>query len=87
MTTAPPPPISTPQRQSGKATASLVLGIIGLIVAPIISSTLAIILGALAMNETAAEPDLGGRGRAVAGLTLGIIGLIAGIIVGIVVFA
>ena len=79
----PPPPAAAvgEKRTSGKATASLVLGICGLIILPVICSTLAIIFGVMARNETAADPTLGGRGLATAGLVLGIVGLILGIIV------
>ena len=42
------------QVTNGKATASLVLGIIGLVLCPIVCSILAIILGTTARNEIAA---------------------------------
>lgn len=74
------------QRSSGKATAALILGIVGLIVLPIVCSTLAIIFGALAMGDTSKDPALTGRGRAIAGIILGVVGLIAGIVVWIVLF-
>lgn len=79
----PPPPAAAGQekRTSGKAIASLVLGIVGLIIVPVICSTLAIIFGVMGRNETEADPTLGGRGMATAGLVLGIVGLVAGIIV------
>ena len=68
---------------SRKAIASLVLGILGLIVLPIVFSTLAIVFGALAYRDTRPSAGAGGRGMAIAGLVLGIVGLILGLIVGI----
>ncbi|WP_217924999.1 DUF4190 domain-containing protein [Miltoncostaea oceani] len=65
---------------SGKATAALVLGIVGLLLVPIVCSTLAIIFGALAMGDTSKDPQLQGRGQAIAGLVLGIVGLVAGVL-------
>lgn len=68
------------QRTSGKATAALILGIVGLFLAPIISSTLAIVLGAMARADIGRDPALEGEGRALAGIILGVVGLIAGVI-------
>jgi uncharacterized membrane protein YvbJ len=56
----------TAQRTSGFAIASLVLGILGI-------SILAIIFGAIAINQTGKDPNLSGRGMAIAGLVLGIV--------------
>lgn len=56
---------------SGFATASLVLGIIGIIINPL--SIPAIIFGAIAINQTGKNPYLSGRGKAIAGLILGTI--------------
>lgn len=71
---------------SGKATAALVLGIIGMLIVPVICSTLAIIFGAMAMGDTSRNPQLGGRGQAIAGLVLGIIGLVAGFLMLMLIF-
>jgi Domain of unknown function (DUF4190)/zinc-ribbon domain len=60
---------------SGKATASLVLGIAGFLVFPVVCSILAIVLGAQAKREIAADPRLSGEGMATAGLVLGWVGL------------
>lgn len=64
------------QTSNSKATASLVLGIIGIFFCPIICSILAIILGYTARNEIAAS---GGRqaggGNATAGIILGWVGI------------
>lgn len=72
------------QRTPGKATAALVLGIIGIFILPIVCSTLAIIFGVQARNEIDADPSLGGRGMATAGMVLGIVGIALGILWAIV---
>lgn len=60
----------------GKATASLVLGIIGLVLFPIIPSILAIVFGNSAKHEIdASGGSLGGRGAASAGVILGWVAL------------
>lgn len=69
------------KRTSGKAIASLVLGIVGLLILPIVCSTLAIVFGTMARNETQRDPGLGGRGMATAGFVLGIVSLVVWIIV------
>jgi hypothetical protein len=72
-------------RTAGNATASLVLGIIGLFVCPVICSVAAIVVGLQARREIAATPGLGGRGAAGTGIALGVIGIavfIVGLIVG-----
>jgi hypothetical protein len=85
----PPPPYAqqpygygqpVAQKTSGKAVASLVLGIAGWLVAPFILSVLGIIFGAMARKETAQNPALGGRGLANWGFWLSITGLAAWII-------
>lgn len=64
-----------PQRTSGLAIASFVLGLVGLLVWGI-GSLLAVIFGHLALAEIDKAPNAtGGRGMAVAGLLLGYIGL------------
>jgi hypothetical protein len=81
-TSAPPPPAPAPShliQTSGKATASLALGLAGLVVLPVIGSLLAIAYGAMAYNDTERDAHLAGRGRAVAGLTLGLVGLVVGV--------
>ena len=76
-------PIASPQtndnvlpakRKSGHATASLILGLIGIIVNPCL--IFAIIFGAIALNKMKKDPNLEGRGQALAGLWIGIIGLV-----------
>jgi Domain of unknown function (DUF4190) len=67
---------TTTTRTSGKAIASLVLGIISLFLFGVIAGVLAIIFGVQARREIEADPSVGGRGLATAGLTLGIIGVV-----------
>ena len=75
------------QRTPGKATAALVLGIVGIFLCPLVCSVLAIIFGVQARNEIDANPTaLGGRGQAQAGFILGIVG-IALTVIWIVIFA
>jgi Domain of unknown function (DUF4190) len=64
-------------QSSGKATAALVLGIIGLVFCPLICSVLALIFGYQARNEIDASGGrIGGRTSAVAGIVLGWIGVV-----------
>lgn len=75
----PPPPPATPPptyapavQTSGMAIASLVMGIVGWTVLPLIGSILAIVFGYAARREIRQRPDeLGGEGLALAGLVLG----------------
>jgi hypothetical protein len=73
----PPPPLprSAPSptvQTSGLAIASLVSGIAGWTILPLLGSILAIFLGYAARNEIRRDPDrLTGEGLAVAGLVLG----------------
>ena len=63
-------------QSSGKSTAALVLGILGLVVCPLICSVLALLFGYQARNEIEASGGrLGGRGNATAGIVLGWIGI------------
>lgn len=79
----PPPPLGSqpgdPRQRSGRATASLVLGIVGVLVFPVVCSTLAIIFGALALRDIGDRKDIAGRNMAWWGLGLGIAGLVIGI--------
>jgi uncharacterized membrane protein len=60
---------------SGKAIASLVLGIGGFLIFPVVLSILAVIVGRSAKRDIAARPGLGGDGMATAGMVLGWIGV------------
>ncbi len=72
-----PPAVVTQTKQTpGEATASLVLGIMGLLFCPLICSLLAIIFGVKAKNMIDASGGyLGGRGVAQAGLIMGVVGM------------
>jgi len=67
------PPV-VPGETPGKATASLILGILGLLLCPLLAP-LAIIYGNQGKEEIDANPGLGGRGLAQAGVVLGWIGI------------
>jgi uncharacterized membrane protein len=85
------PPSATPyayqqgqvaaQKTNGKAVASLVLGLVGLVIFPIVFSVLAIIFGAIARKELKENPTLSGRGMANWGFWLGIVGLFFGVLI------
>ena len=60
---------------SGKAIASLVLGIGGFVIFPVVLSILAIVFGRSAKREIAERPGLGGAGLATAGIVLGWVGV------------
>lgn len=61
--------------RSGKATASLIFGIIGIVILPMVFSLLAFVLGIAAKREIGRNPGLQGNGHATAGLVLGAVGL------------
>ena len=86
---APAGPPHVPGETAGKATASLILGILSLILCSLLAPV-AIVYGNQAKEEIDANPGLGGRGLAQAGVILGWIGvavLVVSIIVLIVVLA
>lgn len=60
---------------NGNAIASLVLGIAGFVVCPLVCSILAIVFGNKAKQELAIEPGQEGEGMANAGVVLGWIGI------------
>ncbi|WP_328512567.1 DUF4190 domain-containing protein [Streptomyces sp. NBC_00376] len=68
---------------SGKATASMVLGILGLVLIPIIPPIIALCLG-ISAKRMADRGEGGGRGQAVAGIVMGSVG-IAFAVLGIIV--
>ena len=62
---------------SGKATAALVLGILGLVFCPLICSVLALVFGYQGRREIdASGGQMSGRGSATAGIVLGWIGVV-----------
>jgi hypothetical protein len=71
----------------GNATASLVLGIVGLVFCPIIASVAAISLGMSAKREIRENPGMGGDTIAGWGIGLGAVGLFFGVIVLLVILA
>ena len=68
-------PYGAMRRTEGMAVASLVLGIAGFVVCPLICSVLAIAFGTQAKNKIRQDPSLQGEGMAQAGFILGIVGL------------
>jgi hypothetical protein len=83
-----PPPALAPAEQfaptSGLAIASLVLGVGGLTVLPLIGSIAAIILGYMARNEIRRRPgEVSGLGMAMAGLIMGWIPVALAVVIGI----
>ena len=73
---APPrPPVvdyAAPLQTSGMAIASLVMGIVGWTLLPLVGSILAIVFGYAARRDIRSRPDeLTGEGMAIAGLVLG----------------
>lgn len=69
--TAPP----AGRRTEGLAIASLVLGIAGFVVCPLVCSILAVVFGNQAKTKIAQDPSLEGEGMANAGVILGWIGI------------
>ena len=71
----PPPPAvdyTTSPQTSGMAIASLVMGIVGWTLLPLVGSILAIVFGYAARRDIRSRPDeLTGEGMAIAGLVLG----------------
>jgi hypothetical protein len=79
--------VQTGQQTSGKSTASLVLGILGLFLCPLICSVLALVFGYQSRREIDASGGrLTGRGNATAGIVLGWIGVaIAAAFIGLII--
>lgn len=77
----PPQAYGTPTRIAGNATASLVLGIVGLVICPLVASVPAIVLGRRARREIAEHPnELGGDSQARWGIGLGWVGVAFGVL-------
>lgn len=64
------------RRTDGGAIASMILGIVGLVMIPLIASIVALALGYGARNRMRARSDLDGVGFATAGIVTGWIGVI-----------
>jgi len=72
-----PQVVYQPLPTSNMALASLIMGILGWVVLPIIGSLLAVILGHAALGEIdRREGQIGGRGMAQVGLILGYVALV-----------
>jgi hypothetical protein len=69
-----PQPPYAPERTSGAAIASLVLGFVGFCI-PLIGGLVAVILGLVGIASTG-KPNVKGRGLAIAGLILGLLTLL-----------
>jgi hypothetical protein len=76
--TSPQPAVVVQRKTNGLAIAALILGILGF-------SILAIIFGAIALNQIKRDPTYNGKGMAVAGLVLGIVALAVELIILIVI--
>jgi Na+/H+-dicarboxylate symporter len=71
----------TAYRKAGKnkkAIIAFVLSLIGVLILPIVFSTIAIILAIVALNEIGRNPWEGGKGLAVAALVIGPLGFALG---------
>jgi hypothetical protein len=70
---------------SGKATAALILGILGIVFCPIVFSVLALVFGHQGRNEIDGSGGrISGRGLATAGIILGWIGIVIwGLLIGL----
>ena len=81
MGSAPSPEHHGKPKTSSMATASLTIGIVGILIFGIILGPLAIILGAIAIKRINEKPlELEGRAIAKAGIICGIIGIVVSII-------
>lgn len=69
------PPPDAGGRSSGKATLSLIFGMLGIVILPMVFSILAVALGVMAKREIRSTPDLRGNGRATAGIVIGAVGV------------
>lgn len=78
---APPAGYATPKKIPSNATASLVLGIVGLVMCPLIASIPAVALGMSAKREIRENPGLGGDGQATWGIALGWVGIVLTVLV------
>jgi hypothetical protein len=72
--------------RNGMGIASLVMGILGIIILPIVFSVLAIIFGGVGIAR-ANRGEATNKGMATTGMVLGIIGIVLGVIIGIWLFS
>ncbi len=73
-------PMIVEKKKNGMATASLILGIIGIITGLFFIGSLfgllAIIFGIIALVKASKTPEIGGKGKAIAGIIMGAIVII-----------
>lgn len=84
-----PYPIARPKPTSGKAIASLVCGLVGVLMAPLgaLTGPVAMLMGFMSMKETAPGGSRNGRGMAIGGLVTGAFGfLVSAALVGLFVW-
>ena len=77
----PPQAFGAPRETASNAVASLVLGIVGLVLCPLIASAAAVALGTSAKRQIREDPRLGGSGPATWGVALGWIGIAWGVLI------
>ena len=75
------------RRTEGRAIASLVLGIVGVVLFPVVPSVLAIWLGVTARHRIRDDATLDGEGMATAGVILGVVGLVLVVVGAVLLFA
>ncbi|MFI5048866.1 MAG: DUF4190 domain-containing protein [Gaiellales bacterium] len=68
------------QEVSGKAVASLALGVISFFALPFIGGVLALILGWMAKTEIREHPAVTGEGYATAGIILGVVNVLGSLL-------
>jgi hypothetical protein len=68
------------KKRSGKAIASLVCGIISLVILGVILGVVAVVLGTMARKEIKENPNLEGDGMALAGIITGAIGAVLAVV-------
>ncbi|MDO4693770.1 MAG: DUF4190 domain-containing protein [Eikenella sp.] len=74
------------KRNSNLAIASLVCGLLGWTLLPLVGSIIAVVTGHMARQEIRRDPDLEGDGLAIAGLVLGYSCLIFGLLALLAIF-
>lgn len=81
MSSIPPPPLPGPQVNHPRALASLICGIVGVAILPMILGIIAIVLGYQARNEIRKNPvQFKGDGFALSGLVLGVLDLLGALV-------
>jgi hypothetical protein len=81
----PPPAYGGSSGTSGKAIASLVLGILAFLIWPL--GIAGIILGVMARNDITRSPGLGGNALAISGIVLSVIFIVLGVIGAVIILS